>query len=287
MTAPKKTADENDHSIHFGQLLRFWRNVHKISQEELAARIDSASRHISRLEKGAAQPSKDMVIRIADALNLGIRDTTNLLFSAGYINLNHSFNLTDPELSHRREEIVIGLKALDPNPAVAVDMSGDILMVNKAWVGFQAQLDTKGTLGKSKNLFEFLFSYVESQNLDQDWGGTLSVLMLSLQQRLYFHGDKDNKISRLLEQLQASPYLPDNWQQQAASRFPGLTFRFNVILNNKPQSFLIHSYIENLLGPLAYTATPDILVSTFCAEDATLELPNFVNHNLNHPLLHY
>ncbi|MFV8783857.1 helix-turn-helix domain-containing protein [Microbulbifer sp. SA54] len=270
----------------FGRVLRFWRGVYQLSQEELAHRIDSASRHISRLEKGDAQPSKEMVLRIAQALNLGQRDTINLMLFAGYTELSYEMDFHSPEFAHRREEVILGLKALDPNPAVVVDMTGDILMVNRAWAGLQHRLDPRGELDDS-NLFDFLFSWADASQVPQDWGGTLTVLMLALQQWLFFCDDENHKIAKLLARLQNSPYVGENWQQQAASRLAGKEFRVNLSLGNGVQSFRVHSYIENLLGPLAFSAIPDLLVMTFCPEDESLDLNNLLDPPPSHRQLFY
>ena len=71
-------------SLPFGRLLKFWRGVHQLNQEELAHRLASSPRHISRLENGRVQPSKAMVEGIARELALGERDSNHLLIAAGF-----------------------------------------------------------------------------------------------------------------------------------------------------------------------------------------------------------
>lgn len=67
-----------------GPLLRMWRERRGISQLELAGRADSSSRHISFVETGRSRPSEEMVLRLADHLDVPVRDRNALLVAAGY-----------------------------------------------------------------------------------------------------------------------------------------------------------------------------------------------------------
>jgi len=68
----------------FGQLLKFWRGVHSLSQEALALSLDSSTRHISCLENGKARPSRPMIENITRVLSLGERDGCHLLLAGGF-----------------------------------------------------------------------------------------------------------------------------------------------------------------------------------------------------------
>ncbi|MBN7796561.1 helix-turn-helix domain-containing protein [Parahaliea mediterranea] len=271
----------------FGRMLKFWRGALDISQEELAHRIESASRYISRLEKGDARPSKEMVERIAGALSLGLRDTTNLLLAAGYTDYSRSLHLDQPEFQHRREELLLKLKALDPHPSLLVDMTGQILMVNRAWAALQAQLDPERRVADTGNIFGFLFDYAALNALPQQWSGTLSVLMLSLQQLLFLQGDEDESVLNLLRRLESSPYAPANWATQAAARDAGQQFQANLLVAGKVHSFVIHSHIENLLGPLVFSSVPNMAMMTFTPRDEELDLVALLAQGGEHPLLLY
>ncbi|WP_116365536.1 helix-turn-helix domain-containing protein [Parahaliea mediterranea] len=273
--------------VAFGRMLRFWRGVFEVSQEELAHRIESASRYISRLEKGDARPSKEMVERIASALALGLRDTTNLLLAAGYTDYSSSLHLDQPEFEHRRKELLLKLKALDPHPALLIDMTGRILMVNRAWAALQAQLDPQHRVADTDNIFGFLFDYAALNQLPQQWSGTLAVLMLSLQQLLFLQGDDNQDLLALLERLEASPYAPDNWAAQAAARGAGQQFQANLQLGETVHSFVIHSHIENLLGPLVFSSVPNMAMMTFTPPEGELDLAALCAHGGEHPLLFY
>lgn len=67
-----------------GSLLRSWRERRGISQLELAGRADSSARHISFIETGRSKPSQEMVLRLADRLDVPVRERNALLLAAGY-----------------------------------------------------------------------------------------------------------------------------------------------------------------------------------------------------------
>ncbi len=81
-----------------GALLRSWRGRRRISQLELALRADSSARHISFIETGRARPSQEMVLRLADHLDILVRERNALLVAAGYAPHYPESSLDDPAL---------------------------------------------------------------------------------------------------------------------------------------------------------------------------------------------
>ena len=125
---------EPDTSLAFGRFLKFWRGVHSFSQQQLADLINSSPRHISRLENGSSRPSQTIAMDIATALELGQRDTNHLLIAAGFLPSTGELDFHAPELKWLRKTMTMSLKALDPYPAIVLNESNDILMVNRGWV---------------------------------------------------------------------------------------------------------------------------------------------------------
>lgn len=78
--APETTGE----TTGVGALLRTWRDRRKISQLELALRADSSARHISFIETGRSRPSQEMVLRLAEHLDIPVRERNALLIAAGY-----------------------------------------------------------------------------------------------------------------------------------------------------------------------------------------------------------
>ena len=87
-----------------------------------------------------------MAIDIAMALELGQRDTNHLLIAAGFLPSSAELDFHAPELKWLRKTMTMSLKALDPYPAIVINESDDILMVNRGWVGLFNQTIDKTVL---------------------------------------------------------------------------------------------------------------------------------------------
>jgi transcriptional regulator with XRE-family HTH domain len=114
----------------FPAQLRWWRNRRGWSQLELAGRAEVSQRHLSFLELGRAAPSRDMVIRLAAALDLPLRQQNAMLVAAGFAPVWRESDLAAPELAQVREAIDRILAQQEPFPAVAVDRHWNLLNAN-------------------------------------------------------------------------------------------------------------------------------------------------------------
>ncbi|MFJ8647526.1 helix-turn-helix domain-containing protein [Streptomyces sp. NPDC093546] len=114
-----------------GPLLRGWRERRRLSQLELALRADSSARHISFIETGRARPSEEMVLRLADHLDVPVRERNALLLAAGYAPRYAETPLDDPSLATLREGIEQLLAGYDPYPALVVDGSYTVVAANR------------------------------------------------------------------------------------------------------------------------------------------------------------
>ncbi|MEU7635984.1 MULTISPECIES: helix-turn-helix domain-containing protein [unclassified Streptomyces] len=104
-----------------GTLLREWRDRRRISQLELALRADSSARHISFVETGRSRPSQEMVLRLAEHLDVPVRERNALLIAAGYAPAFPETPLDDPSMSALRAGMERLLAGYDPYPALVVD----------------------------------------------------------------------------------------------------------------------------------------------------------------------
>ncbi|MFF8605956.1 helix-turn-helix domain-containing protein [Streptomyces sp. NPDC015346] len=115
-----------------GPLLRGWRERRRLSQLELALRADSSARHISFVETGRSRPSEDMVLRLAEQLDVPVRERNALLLAAGYAPRFTESTLDDPRLDTLREGIEQLLAGYDPYPALVVDGSYTVVAANES-----------------------------------------------------------------------------------------------------------------------------------------------------------
>jgi transcriptional regulator with XRE-family HTH domain len=115
-----------------GELLRSWRQRRNLSQLELALGADVSSRHVSFLETGRARPSRGMVIRLAEELEIPLRERNALLLAAGYAPLYSERLLDSPDMAAARQALDRFLRAHEPYPAVVVDRYHDLVSANDA-----------------------------------------------------------------------------------------------------------------------------------------------------------
>ncbi|MFF2197424.1 helix-turn-helix domain-containing protein [Streptomyces sp. NPDC058157] len=114
-----------------GPLLRAWRVRRGISQLELAGRADSSSRHISFIETGRSRPSEEMVLRLADRLDVPVRERNALLLAAGYAPRYAHTPLDDPSMGALREGLERLLTGYEPYPALVVDGTYTVIAANR------------------------------------------------------------------------------------------------------------------------------------------------------------
>jgi transcriptional regulator with XRE-family HTH domain len=116
--------------LPFGVLLRRWRQSRRLTQEGLALAASSSTRHLSYLETGRAQPSRDMVLRLAEHLQVPLREQNILLLAAGFAPAFIERSLS--ELDAARVAIDKILQAHKPYPAFALDRHWKVVLSNSA-----------------------------------------------------------------------------------------------------------------------------------------------------------
>ncbi|MDR6976325.1 transcriptional regulator with XRE-family HTH domain [Streptomyces sp. 3330] len=114
-----------------GPLLRGWRERRRLSQLELALRADSSARHISFVETGRARPSEEMVLRLAEHLDVPVRERNALLLAAGYAPHYSQTPLDDPALDALRAGLERLLRGYEPYPALVMDARYDVVAANR------------------------------------------------------------------------------------------------------------------------------------------------------------
>ena len=116
--------------LPFGVLLRRWRERRRMTQSDLALAADSSTRHLSCLETGKAQPSREMVVRLAEFLDIPLRDRNTLLLAAGFAPAFRERALAGLDAAKAALDSV--LQAHRPYPAFAVDRHWNVVLSNAA-----------------------------------------------------------------------------------------------------------------------------------------------------------
>jgi transcriptional regulator with XRE-family HTH domain len=114
-----------------GDHLRHWRQRRRLSQLDLALEAEISTRHLSFLETGRATPSREMLLRLADRLEIPLRDRNLLLLAAGFAPLYPERGLDDPALGPVRTAIEALLRAQEPYPALAIDRHWQLVAANR------------------------------------------------------------------------------------------------------------------------------------------------------------
>jgi transcriptional regulator with XRE-family HTH domain len=121
-----------------GELLRQWRERRRLSQLDLALQTEISTRHLSFVETGRSRPSREMILRLAEQLDLPLRERNHLLLAAGYAPVYGETALEAPPMAAVREAVRQVLAAHEPYPAVVVDRAWHLVEANASVALFTA-----------------------------------------------------------------------------------------------------------------------------------------------------
>jgi transcriptional regulator with XRE-family HTH domain len=119
-------------SAPVGELLRHWRQRRRLSQLDLACEAEISTRHLSFLETGRSRPSREMLLRLAEWLDVPLRERNAMLLAAGFAPVFSERPLADPSMEAARRTIQRILDGHEPYPAMAVDRHWTLVMANAA-----------------------------------------------------------------------------------------------------------------------------------------------------------
>jgi transcriptional regulator with XRE-family HTH domain len=125
----------------FGKSLRAWRQRRGLSQMELAGAADISTRHLSFVETGRTNPSREMVLRLICELGVPLRERNTLLVAAGFAPMYSEGRLEDPALGAARKTIELILKGHEPFPALAIDRHWNMVAANRMVPHLLASVD--------------------------------------------------------------------------------------------------------------------------------------------------
>jgi transcriptional regulator with XRE-family HTH domain len=200
----------------FGRVLRTWRRKRAMSQLDLALASEVSQRHISFLESGRSQPSRDMVLRLATVLDVPLREQNVLLAAAGYTQLYKARELTDPELQQIRKALECMLQQQEPYPAMVVDRHWHMHMGNVAsrrllmWLVDPQKMQCFCTPDGHLNLLRLLFHPDGLRPYIGNWYDVAGHLIERLHREAATDGQSDTTMT-LLNEILAYPEVPHAW----------------------------------------------------------------------------
>jgi transcriptional regulator with XRE-family HTH domain len=252
-----------------GDLLREWRQRRRMSQLDLSLEADISTRHLSFLETGRSQPSRDMVLLLAEQLEIPLRERNVLLVAAGYAPVFAERPLQDPALQQARKAVDLVLAGHEPYPALAVDRHWTLVAANAA-VGrmiagvdasllqppvnvLRLSLHPKGLAPRIANLAEWR-----------------AHLFARLRRQIEVSGDP--VLSGLLEELgtypMASPHKPG--RPAAGREFAGVLVPVQFVTDQGVLSFFSTTTVFGT--PLDITLSELALEAFFPADASTAEI---------------
>jgi transcriptional regulator with XRE-family HTH domain len=114
-----------------GDLLRDWRHRRHLSQLDLALDAEVSTRHLSFVETGRSRPSRQLVLHLAEQLDVPLRERNALLLAAGYAPAYSATSLDEPDMAAARDALDRILTGHEPFPALAVDRHWDVISANR------------------------------------------------------------------------------------------------------------------------------------------------------------
>lgn len=194
----------------FGSALRWWRTARRYSQLQLANEAEVSSRHISFLETGKAQPSREMVVHLATVLDLPLRDRNVLLHAAGYAPAYPHSDFDAPEMNDVRQVVARILDAHGPNPAVVIDRRGELIDSNQAALLLLASTVAADSpaMAPSINVNRLALHPEGTKPRTANWE-ELAANILQRLERECAHRPADDQLRGLLDEMLTYPGIED------------------------------------------------------------------------------
>jgi transcriptional regulator with XRE-family HTH domain len=161
-----------------GDLLRGWRNRRAMSQADLAFEAGISIKHLSYVETGKAAASRDILLQLAAALGLSLRDRNALLEAGGFARQYGERDLSAPELAEARRAIDLLLARHEPFPAIVTDRQWNVLQANRAATRLMTLLLGAERMSRPLNHMRMFLAPDELRPFVHDWPDLAAALMV-------------------------------------------------------------------------------------------------------------
>jgi transcriptional regulator with XRE-family HTH domain len=256
---------------HFGSRLRWWRAHRGFSQLDLAGAAGTSQRHVSFLESGRAQPSREMVLRLAAALDVPLRQQNALLLAAGFAPAWRETDLAAPELATVNQALDHMLGQQEPFPALVVDRRWNVLRANTGagWLtsfltGPSAAAAATGTV----NMAEWLMSPAGLRPLVVNWQEVAIYFLRGVQADAIADGTQET--ADLLQRLLAYPGVPALSHVPALEELPSPVLAMHF--RKGQTSLCLFTTIATLGTPQDVTVQELRIECFFPADEATSQV---------------
>jgi transcriptional regulator with XRE-family HTH domain len=201
MSPPIVSSGATDHKS-FGDLLRAWRNARGMSQLALSSRANVSARHLSYMETGRAQPSREMALLLAQALEMPLRDRNAFLEAAGFAPMYRETPLTADPMGPVRDALDLLLRATEPNPTLVLNRRADVVDMNDTglWLLETFNEDHKA-FAPTYNLGRLLVSPKGDRAYIENWAEVARLALAGLKRDLggvHVRDSADEELLRLV-----------------------------------------------------------------------------------------
>jgi len=260
--------------MNFGALLRRWRTVRRVSQLDLALDADISTRHLSCIETGRAQPSREMVLRLAEALQVPLRERNALLLAAGYAPLYRQTNLDAPEAEAARCAVELLMAQLEPFPVLALDRYWNTLRMNAGAKRFLALFPGCDS-GTPHNGVRLVFHPQGLRPFIENWQ-VVAARIIRRVHREAADNPSDETLKRFLEELLSYPDVPSRWRMPDLEGVPPPFLTINYRWKNS--TLRLFSFLTTLGTPLDVGLQELRIESFFPADEPTRTVVNRLTH---------
>lgn len=252
----------------FGNLLRHWRQARRYSQLDLAMQADISSKHVSFLETGRNQPSREMILRLTQAMDVPLRDRNLLLDSAGFAPVYEESGIDSPMVGPANEALARILDKQEPYPAIVLDAGWNLVMQNRG-ADALGQFLLPGAPASGFNALELLFSPQGLQPFVINWERLASLLLMRVFRETMSPG-RGRANRELFDRLEAMPTTPRNWKDLSARHPDGPTV--DLILKKDGRQYAFFTTVTTFGTPQDVTLQELRIESYFPSDETTRKL---------------
>jgi transcriptional regulator with XRE-family HTH domain len=249
-----------------GELLRHWRRVRGKSQLDLALEATTTPRYVSFVETGRSQPSRQMVVRLARALDVPLRERNDLLLAAGYAPLYGAGALDGPELGRLRGALGAMLAQHEPFPAVVMDRAWNVLQANGGAERLFGTLCAPVAPPDPANVLEMMLASGPIREAVVNWRDVAPAL-LERCRREAVGGVIDGETSARMQRLRTLPEVADAIRDVAPGA--GISPVIDIVFAVERRKLAFFSVVSTVGTPVDVTAQEIRLEAFFPSDESS------------------
>ena len=208
----------------FGRQLKSWRRVRRVSQLDLGLMAEVSPRHVCFVENGRARPSRAVVLRLAESLELPLRDRNALLLAAGFAPAYSEGELEDTALAPVQKAIGTMLDNHEPFPAFVIDRLWNVVLANRA---ASAMFPGVGQPGTTVNAMRMLFEPGPLRDMVENWEELARATLLRLRREAVRAG-ADPELDELIEEAASHVEGASRLEESEFTRGPMMPTRIRM-----------------------------------------------------------